>query len=482
MKFAQRFSPLLMILTLAAATMTATFQWPTLAEQQTAILPKLKEGEPLPNDLFVKLGKLINPAVVNISTTYLPKRQTYPNRGYQNDPFFDFFEQFMTPAQRQPAQSLGTGFVIREDGLILTNNHVIDKADVIKVQLDEKAETLFDAKVIGRDQKTDVALIKIDAKRPLTVARLGASSDLQVGEWVAAFGNPYGHGHSMTKGIISALGREIDEINLAPFIQTDASINPGNSGGPLVNTQGQVIGVNTAIDPRAQGIGFAIPIDYVKSILPQLEKDGGVKRGFIGIQMAEITDEIAASLGLKSRDGAFVMAVVPESPAAKAGFHEYDVIVEMNGQKCKSWRDVQRLIARASLGSELTAKVMRNNKPLTLKVKVGDQPAELRQAEGRGKRLEGQKTPFDFGFQVMDYSPELAQELGLPPLREKGPIVTAIEPDSRADRSHLSVGDVILDVNRKRVTKAKDLVKALNKDENLLRVLKREGVFLIRIK
>lgn len=270
---------------------TWLFLEPAELKAQLSSTP-LKAGDPLPADTFIELNKLVNPAVVNISTSQMPRPNRRPPRGYP-DPFFDLFQQFMGPGpfnfqQQQPLQALGTGFIIREDGLILTNNHVVDKADVIKVQLNENDKDTYDAKIIGRDSATDIALLKIESKKKLPTAQLGSSSGLQVGEWVAAFGNPYGHGHTMTKGIISALGREIDELNRFPFLQTDASINPGNSGGPLVNTQGLVIGVNTAIDARAQGIGFAIPINEVKSILPMLEKDGSIKRGFLGVLMQDL--------------------------------------------------------------------------------------------------------------------------------------------------------------------------------------------------
>ena len=454
---------------------------PTAGAQATSTLPKLKEGELLPHDLFVKLNKVINPTVVNISTVYLPPQMKRDPRRRAQDPFQDFFEQFMGPMQQRPAESLGTGFIIREDGLIITNNHVIDKADTVKVQINEKEEPLI-AKVIGRDAKTDIALLKIEAKKALPVARLGSSSDLQVGEWVAAFGNPYGHGHTMTKGIVSAINREIDEINLNPFLQTDASINPGNSGGPLVNTQGLVIGVNTAIDPRAQGIGFAIPIDYVKTILSQLEKEGTVRRGFIGIQMGELDDQVAAYLNLKSTEGAFIIQVVPSSPAERAGFREYDVITEMDGQKIKSWREVQKIIARAAIGRELKAKVLRNGKTVPLTIKVGDQPDEVRFANEPRKQYDGQKAPFNLGFRIADYSPKLGQEFGIPPLRQAGPVVIDVDPGGIAMLSGLEPGDVILDVNRDRVLKAKDLLKVLKKEGNVVRVLKRNGVVLLQLK
>ncbi|MBX7231804.1 MAG: trypsin-like peptidase domain-containing protein [Bdellovibrionales bacterium] len=453
-----------------------------LEAQVTDQLPKLKEGEPLPHDLFIKLGKLINPAVVNISTTYLPKQFNMGPRNQMRDPFFDLFEQFMGPRQSRPAQSLGTGFVIREDGLILTNNHVIDGANIIKVQLDEKTDQQFDAKVIGRDANTDVALIKIETKKRLAVARLGTSSDVQVGEWIAAFGNPFGHGHTMTKGIVSAIGREIDEINLAPFIQVDASINPGNSGGPLVNTQGLVIGINTAIDPKAQGIGFSIPIDYVKTILPQLEKEGGVKRGFIGIHMSDITEEIASYLKLKANSGAMVVQIVPNSPAQAAGLKEYDIITEVDGQKIKSSHEFQKFVARTSIGKEVSMKVIRNHKIVALKVKVGNQPSSINQIPGtKSKPSFSKKAPFYLGFSAIDYSEDVAQQYDIPSLRQPSPIVVQVDLDSPAERVGLAPGDVILDVNMKRVTSVEELYKSLKKNQNILRVFKQGQVILIKL-
>ena len=230
---------------------------------QLPTLPKLKDTDPLPSGLFVNLAKTVNPAVVNIFTTYAPREQRML-RDPGRDPFFDLFDQFMGPAPYgppTPQQSLGTGFIIREDGLIVTNNHVVDRADVIKVQIEENTKESFDAKVIGKDAKTDIALIKIDAKRKLPFLKMGSSSETQVGEWVAAFGNPYGYGHSMTKGIISAIGREIDELNMFPFMQTDASINPGNSGGPLLTPAGSVYGVVFAVSVDDPEIGYAITAD-----------------------------------------------------------------------------------------------------------------------------------------------------------------------------------------------------------------------------
>ncbi len=454
-------------------------------------LPKLKLSDPLPANLFIELAKVVNPTVVNISTTQMV--QGYGGRGGGpygapgRDPMMDLFEQFMGGGRmmnRQPVQSLGTGFIIREDGLIITNNHVVDKADIIKVQLSEGSDELFEAEVIGKDERTDVALIKIDAKRKLPFAQLGKSADLQVGEWVAAFGNPYGHGHSLTKGIVSAIGRQIDEINLFPFIQTDASINPGNSGGPLVNSQGLVVGVNTAIDARAQGIGFAIPIDDVKAILPQLEKKGSIDRGFIGIAMADIPPESAKELGLKSSDGSLVRDIVPNSPAEKAGIKPYDFITEVNGKKIKSSGELVNSIQRLTAGTVVTLDLIRDGKKLEKKVTLGTQEGVTQAArKGKQKTYDGQKAPFDLGFKIADFSPQLADAFQIPPLRRGQPIVIEVTPGSAASKAGLAPGDVILDINKNPVYKAREVIKGLKKDaNNLIRVLKRDRVVILYLR
>ena len=346
------------------------------AQGQTTTLPKLKSGDPLPANLFVELAKAVNPAVVNIFTTYLPRGRGGFGGGQmlQQDPFFELFEQFMGPqglGPSTPQQSLGTGFLIREDGLIITNNHVVDRADQIKVQLEERTKESYDAKLIGKDPRTDVALIKITAKKKLPFVKLGSSADVQVGEWVAAFGNPYGYGHTVTKGIISAVGREIDELNLNPFMQTDASINPGNSGGPLVNTQGLVIGVNTAIDARAQGIGCVSPIDNVKQLIPILEKEGSIKRGFLGVNLEDLDEESAASLGIKQTDGALIVQVVPGSAADNAGLKPYDLIVEFDGKLVSNTNEMRKFAANAVVDKLVPIKVIRTGAPKTLQVAVG---------------------------------------------------------------------------------------------------------------
>lgn len=327
-------------------------------------LPTLKLNDPLPTNLFVELARAINPSVVNISTSALAKKM-------QKDPMQEMLERFYgIPSQedygwnnKPRRMGLGTGFIIREDGLIVTNAHVIREADIIEVQLTEGSEKQYKAEVIGLDQRTDIALIKIKPDVKLSVASLGSSKNLEVGEWVAAFGNPYGHGHTMTKGIISSKGRTIQEINKIPLLQTDASINPGNSGGPLVNSKGQVIGVNSAIDARAQGIGFAIPIDEVKTILPQLELKGALPKAYLGISPEDLDNQTLMYLGLDEENrGSVILQIQPNGPADKAGLKVYDVLTEIDDKKIKNTQDLIDTIADKEPGKKIKIKFLRNNK------------------------------------------------------------------------------------------------------------------------
>lgn len=455
------------------------------ADAQSAV--KMKLGDPLPANLFVELAKAVNPTVVNISTSYMPQRSRQRDyRGIPRDPMAELFEEFLhryggggVPMQQAPQQSLGTGFIIRKDGLILTNNHVINQATTIQVQLSENDKTLYTAKVIGQDERTDTALIKIDVKKDLPVATLGSSKDLQVGEWVAAFGNPFGHGHTMTKGIVSATERRIDEINRFPFIQTDASINPGNSGGPLVNMRGEVVGMNTAIDARAQGIGFAIAIDEIKKILPALEKDGSIQRGFLGVQMAPGKLDPRARQELKlpaDVNGALVMGVLPNSPAAKAGIREYDVIVKFNDQEIGSSDELRRVVENSDVNQTYSIEYYREGKKHKTSITLAANDLDKSKRAERQKKPSipsGTEVPHGFGFKVANYSSNLAEAFGLPMLQRPAPIVIEVKPGSPAARAQLRVGDVILDVNRTTVTTDKDVAKALKpKQVNSLRVLR----------
>lgn len=456
-----------------------------------------KLGDPLPRNLWVELSKLVNPAVVSITTTAAPRQL----QGRYRDPIQDFFDQFYggqgpggeggfggggrERVETQPVMALGTGFIIRDDGLIITNNHVVEQADVIKVQLDESSGKLYEAQIIGRDPRTDIALIKIDAKNKLPVAKLGESKNVQVGEYVAAFGNPYGHAHTMTTGIVSALGREIAEINRFPFIQTDASINPGNSGGPLINTQGYVIGVNTAIDARAQGIGFAIPIDNVKQIVAQLEKDGRVRRGYIGVGIATVDEDVASQLGLSEARGTLITQVMRGGPADSAGIKPYDIVTEFNGKKTDDAPSLQNAVGDAAINSSVKVKLWRfdqNGKrsDVSVNLKVADNPDETRATPKPSKSYFGQKAPFDLGFKVANYSGELAKDLGVM-TPQQGPIVTDIDPGSPAAKAGLRRGDVIVDINRRTTPKATDVLKLLKRGRNLVRIARGNAIAIITL-
>ena len=300
------------------------------------------------NKSFINLAKIVNPSVVNISAITRGSRGTV-----------EIFPGLVVPYNSPNRAGVGSGFVISGDGLIVTNAHVVDKATEIKVQF-EGSDNFYNAKVLGKDKLSDIALLKIKTKRVLKPARLGDSSKLQVGEWVAAIGNPHNYGHTMTKGIISAAKREIDDLNLFPLIQTDASINPGNSGGPLVNLKGEVVGVNNAIAAGATGISFAIPINNVKTVLKDLRTYGYVRRGFIGIQFKKLTNA----------PGIFVTGLVKDGPAHRAGLKAGDIIIEFNKKKIHRTQDLPNAISKASIGKRSRVVILRDKKKLTVHILV----------------------------------------------------------------------------------------------------------------
>jgi serine protease Do len=317
----------------------------------------------------------VKPAVVNISTIQAARQ---PRRGFRSpfrgqEPFEEFFERFFggPMPQQRPQQSLGSGFLIDADGYILTNNHVIENAGMIMVKLADEKE--YEAKVVGRDPRTDLALIKINARGDLPVAPLGDSDSLQVGEWVIAIGNPFGLGQTVTAGIVSAKGRVIGQGPYDDFIQTDAAINPGNSGGPLFDTRGEVVGINTAIFSQAGGnigIGFAVPVNLAKSLLPQLKAKGRVSRGWLGVSIGPVTDEAVEELKLKDKKGALVMEVVERSPADRAGLQEGDVIVAFDGKDVARATDLPRLVGTTPSGKEVMLRVFREGRALDLKATI----------------------------------------------------------------------------------------------------------------
>ena len=465
-------------------------------------IPSVEPGKPLPSDLFVELNKAVNPSVVNISTEIKPKPiRNYGGRSFQSgDPMEELLKQFFggnmggmgqggIPMRSRPAYSLGTGFIIRKDGLILTNSHVVDQADIITVQLTEKDETSYPATVIGKDPKTDIALIKIDAKKDLPVAKLGSSDKLQVGEWVAAFGNPFGHGHSMSKGIVSAIGRDIDEINLFPFIQTDASINPGNSGGPLVNTKGEVIGVNTAIDARAQGIGFAIPIDEVKPLIAQLEKTGRVQRGFLGVEMATMNEVYAEQLNTKQETGALVVNVLKNSAADKAGVKPYDIIVKFNSSNVKTSADLARAVSRSRIGKTSTLTVLRNNKTIKLKTTLGSNASDKKVSQNKmvypDKKSEASSSPLlkKYGLEISNLTTAYKKEFEISNTEGHRAFVSKVIGFSQASNSGLRAGDVIYEINKIPVMTAERAEQILlsNKKGFLIRAKRGDSFLLIRM-
>lgn len=441
--------------------------------------PALKLNDPLPGNLFVELGKAINPAVVNISTSVNTR-----GRGYR-DPMLDMLEQFYgMPLQprggggsgKPQRMGLGTGFIIREDGLIVTNNHVIQGADIIEVQLTENSDKQYRAEIIGSDERTDIALIKIKPDIKLTTAVLGSSEDLQVGEWVAAFGNPYGHGHSMTKGIISSKGREIGEINRLPLIQTDASINPGNSGGPLVNSKGLVVGVNSAIDARAQGIGFAIPIDEVKKIIPQLETRGSLQKGYLGVALGDIDNQAAAEMGMEEYRGAVVMRV-EDGPAKKAGLKVYDLVTEFNGKKIRFSRDLMDRVAATTPGDKIKLKVLRGDKDVNIDVIIAERPDEKSLSRKFKEEIapNAKKSSTDLGLEIADLNQQLRDAYNLDKDVQR-PIIVGVEKGSIGNRIGLQIGDVILSINKVDPKTAKEALSAFKKGTNSIRVARGQGM------
>lgn len=413
---------------------------------------------------FADLADEVGGAVVNISTT---KKIGSPNMGMRpprfgpQDPFDDFFDKFFEGMPRQREQhSLGSGFIVSNDGTILTNSHVVSQSDEVQVELSDGRK--FKAEVVGMDERTDIAVIKIKGNGELPIVKLGDSDKMRAGDWVMAIGNPFGLEQTVTVGVISAMGRIMSGGPLARFIQTDASINPGNSGGPLFNLKGEVIGINTMIYAGGQGIGFAIPISLAKNVMPQLLKSGKVERGWLGVYIQAITPELAKAFKLKTEDGALVAEVYQESPAAKAGFKSGDVIIEFNGKKVESPTDLSIAVGNTKAGVASKVKVVRGGKEEELEVTIGeyDQDAvavgkDVPGAPGRGKA--------DLlGLVVKQITPMEATRLDLP-ADFKGVVVQRVEPHSSSARSEVRSGDVLLEVNGKRIKTLEDY-RAASKD------------------
>ncbi len=375
--------------------------------------------------------------------------------GPGGDPFEQFRRFFGQIPHEFKQHGLGSGVIVSPDGYILTNNHVVGHATEIHVTLMDGRE--FTAKVVGKDPKTDLALIKIDTKDPLPAATLGDSSKTDVGDWVIAIGSPFGFNLTVTSGIVSAKGRALGG-NYDNFIQTDASINPGNSGGPLFNTQGQVIGINTAIYSSTgsnAGIGFAIPIDLAKNVMEQLKTHGRVIRGWLGVEIQEVTSDLAQSFGLPKPEGALVAGVQPDAPAAKAGIERGDVIIKFDNQDVHNEHELPELVAQTPINKKVPVEVIRNGKRVTFEVNVG----ELKEEEVASARAE--EPGSNWGLQVQGITPEIAQQLNLK--STKGVVVRNVSPDSPAADAGVEPGDVVLEVNHDKVGTVEDFLSAAKK-------------------
>ncbi len=425
---------------------------------------------------FAGLVNQAKPSIVNISTTAVIKGPggQGPFVG-PNNPFKDFFgDDFLDkffgngPRREYKQRSLGSGFIIDKDGYILTNNHVVEKASTIKVKLSDEKE--YDAKIIGRDPKTDIALIKIDVRQSLPVAVLGDSNALQVGDWVVAIGNPFGLEHTVTAGIVSAKGRIIGAGPYDEFIQTDASINPGNSGGPLLNLKGEVVGINTAIVSGGQGIGFAIPINVARDMLSQLKSKGKVARGWLGIVIQRMTPDIAKTFGISESEGALVADVMENSPAEKAGIKRGDLIISYNGKKIKDNETLPRLVATTEIGKKAKLVLIRDKRQMEVDVVVGELQEEGLKVS---KKTEVEK---DIGLVVQDITGEIAKHLNLKDKR--GVIVTDVIPGSPAQDADIRSGDVIREIARRpvrSVAEFKEVLKKSNVKEGIVMLIQREN-------
>jgi serine protease Do len=421
---------------------------------------------------WVELVKQLKPAVVNVSTKRVESGAQMRSPFGQGDGFDQFFKQFGDQPRRS-VRSMGSGFVINQNGHILTNNHVVESATEIMVKLSDGRE--LTAKVVGRDPKTDLALLKVEATGLPTIA-LGDSAELKVGEPVMAIGNPFGLEQTVTTGIVSATGRVIGQGPYDDFVQTDASINPGNSGGPLINARGQAVGINAAIFSQSGGsvgIGFAIPSNQAKTVVTQLAENGRVSRSWLGVAIQPLTPDLAKGFGMTDAKGALVANVTDDSPAMKAGIKSGDVITEYDGRKVNGAEDLPRMVADTLAGREVPVTVIREGKTVKLQAKVAKLDEPDQQAAGEA----GEKGKL--GVAVEPVTPAIAKELGLK--ETSGVVVRRVEDGSRAANAGIRAGDVILEVDRepvKDVAALKRLVDKHGKGSPLLVLLQRQDARL----
>jgi serine protease Do len=451
---------------------------------------------------FVKVAELVNPSVVTISAEKLiqPASREMPNLP-ENHPFREFFGDDFDRFWQGPggdegmrSRGLGSGVIVSEDGYILTNNHVVQDAENLTITLMDDRE--LKGSVVGADPESDVALIKVEAQG-LPAVRFGDSDRLQVGEWVVAVGSPFSENlaHTVTAGIVSAKGRtQVGIVDFEDFIQTDAAINPGNSGGALVNARGELVGINTAIATRNgfyQGVGFAIPISMARKVMDDLLNRGKVVRGWLGVQIQSLDEDLAASLGLDSKRGVIVNDLTSGGPAEKAGLKHGDVVLELNGTPVKDADHLQSLVAAQDPGSPVELKVRRDKKDVNVKVDLGERPSNAREAFARGDTggREDEEKPVPaaatkLGLAIIPLTPRLAQELGYED--DEGVIVEGVSRGGPAATKNIRQGDLIQEVNRKRVTSIEEfnqVMKDMKPGETVLLLLRRgETTFFTAVK
>jgi serine protease Do len=440
---------------------------------------------------FTQLVEEYGPTVVNIGTTSTKPRRT---QGLPKDfkipdipedsPLHDFLKKFFEGEEGfgggEPSQSLGSGFIISRDGYVITNNHVVKDADEIMVRMSDRRE--YKAKLIGTDERSDLAVLKIEANNLPTV-KVGNSTDLKVGEWVLAIGSPFGFEHSATAGIVSAKGRSLPNENYTPFIQTDVAINPGNSGGPLFNLDGEVVGVNSQIFSRTggfMGLSFAIPIEVVMNVYQQLREKGTVSRGWLGVLIQDVTQDLAESFGMDKPRGALVSKVVPDGPAAKAGIQAGDVVLEFDGQPIDASADLPPLVGSTRIGDKVPVTVLRDGKNQSLQVQVTELPQEEEMAPILGQRDSAKGSRDDqLRLTVSDLTKQQREELDID---DRGVIVTQVE-DGPAYKAGLREGDVILMIDNQKIENArkfKELIAKLPTGKSVPVLIQRRGgpVFL----
>ncbi|HPQ39981.1 MAG TPA: Do family serine endopeptidase [bacterium] len=435
-------------------------------------------SEPLTTTTFQEIAREASQSVVNISTTTVVRPREYRGHRPQTpfDDFFgdDFFRHFFEPQTRpRKLQSLGSGVIIDPEGYILTNNHVIDDVDQITVTLLD-GDTL-EAEVIGTDSETDVALIKVKTDKELSAIPIGNSEILTAGDWVMAIGNPFGFGHTVTVGVVSATRRSMvmprDELPYQDFIQTDASINPGNSGGPLLDVHGRLIGINTVIASRtgqSAGIGFAIPVNLIKPLLGDLKEKGAVTRGWLGVTIQSVNADLAEAMNLGTTEGALIAEIVEDGPADKAGIQTGDVIVSFNGTAIRDSSHLSQIVAAAPVDEKAKIELIRDGKKKQLTLTVGMRPGDVLNMKTQNGNV------LNFGMSVQNITDEIARQLQLD--STQGVLISEVEPGGAADRAGLRRGDIILEINRKAIKNLdeyRSIISALNADEGAVLYVQR---------